>query len=62
MFIDEENGLQRDVADEYTNRAHADIGISLAMGDSASVPTMLKYNATATAKWEAIISLLRESI
>jgi len=59
---DEKDGLQRDVADEYKNRAHADIVISLAMGDSTSVPTVLNYNANATAKWEAITSSLRESI
>ena len=66
MYIDEEGGLQRNVGDEYTYRAHSDIGISLAIGDSATayataIAKLQVAMATAIAKGEAMLYAMPEA-
>jgi hypothetical protein len=60
LHIDEEGWLQHDVAGEYKYRAHADIGISLSMGDSSTafaiaIAKLQVAKAITTAKWEGML-------
>ena len=58
--MDEEGGLPRYTTTENNLRAHADVAISQAMGDTATVLPQslllsLNVQSTATAKWEGML-------